>query len=214
MTSSAYTRTYKETVMNLANKLTVMRMIMVPIFMIVMLLPESIIPFDVMCIISAALFIIASITDFLDGNIARKRNLVTDFGKFMDPLADKFMVIGALMCILYRFPSIRLYVLIVTIIVVFRELAVTAARLVASTSGGVVIAANMLGKLKTVFQIIFISAVFIEPVLWKALGIELFTNILYGFPVGFVAMVATAILTVWSGMNYIKGCWKYINTEK
>lgn len=205
--------------MNLANKLTVLRMIMVPIFMVVMLLPESVLAFDLMCIISAALFILASITDSLDGKIARKRNLITDFGKFMDPLADKFMVIGALMCILYRFASIRFYVLIVTIIIVFRELAVTAARLVASTSGGVVIAANMLGKLKTVFQIIFISSVLIEPVLWKFVAtlipaLDFLTKILYGFPVTFVAMAATAVLTVWSGMNYIKGCWKYINTEK
>ena len=205
--------------MNLANKLTVLRMIMVPIFMVVMLLPESVLSFDLMCIISAALFILASITDSLDGKIARKRNLITDFGKFMDPLADKFMVIGALMCILHRFESIRFYVLIVTIIIVFRELAVTAARLVASTSGGVVIAANMLGKLKTVFQIIFISSVLIEPVLWKFVAklipaLDFLTEILYGFPVAFVAMAATAVLTVWSGMNYIKGCWKYINTEK
>ena len=196
--------------MNLANKLTVLRMIMVPIFMIVMLLPETVIPFNIMCIISAVLFIIASITDSLDGKIARKRNLVTDFGKFMDPLADKFMVIGALMCILYRFEEIRIYALIVTIIVVFRELAVTAARLVASTTGGKVIAANMLGKLKTVFQIIFISAVFIEHVLWA----EYIPNILYGYPVSFISMAVTAVLTVWSGANYIKGCWKYINTEK
>ena len=187
--------------------------------MVVMLLPESVIPFDVMCIVSAALFILASITDSLDGKIARSRNMITDFGKFLDPLADKFMVIGALMCILYRFESIRVYVLIVTIIVVFRELAVTAARLVASTSGGVVIAANMLGKLKTVFQIIFISAVFIEPVLWKLAAslwspLGVLTKVLYGFPVAFVAMAATAVLTLWSGIVYIAGCWKYINPEK
>ena len=201
--------------MNLPNKLTVLRMIMVPIFMAVMLLPESILPFDAMCMVSVALFIIASLTDMLDGKIARKHNLVTDFGKFMDPLADKFMVIGALMCILYRFDSIRVYVLIVTIIVVFRELAVTAARLVASTSDGVVIAANMLGKLKTVCQIVFISSVFIEPVLWKSIPpLSFMTNVLYGFPISFVAMAATAILTVWSGLNYIKGCWKYINASK
>ena len=205
--------------MNLPNKLTVLRMIMVPIFMVVMLLPESVIPFDIMCIISATLFILASITDHLDGKIARQRNLITDFGKFMDPLADKFMVIGALMCIIYRFDVLRFYVLIVTIIVVFRELAVTAARLVASTTGGKVIAANMLGKLKTVFQIIFISAVFIEPVLWKFLAslippLDFLTKILYGFPVSFITMAATAVLTVWSGANYIKGCWKYINTNK
>lgn len=209
--------------MNTANKLTLARLIFVPIFLVVMLLPDSVIPFEISCIIGAALFIGASITDSLDGKIARKRNMITDFGKFLDPLADKFMVIGALFVIVYRFGEpLRFRFLILTIIIVFRELAVTAARLVASTSGNVVIAANMLGKLKTVFQIICISSVLIETVLWPflfktLLGLELpwlFESPIGGYPVTFLTLIATAVLTVWSGVNYIKGCWKYINPAK
>lgn len=209
--------------MNTANKLTLARLIFVPIFLVVMLLPDSVIPFEISCIIGAALFIGASITDSLDGKIARKRNMITDFGKFLDPLADKFMVIGALFVIVYRFGEpLRFRFLILTIIVVFRELAVTAARLVASTSGNVVIAANMLGKLKTVFQIICISSVLIETVLWPflfktLLGLDLpwlFESPIGGYPVTLLSLIATAVLTVWSGINYIKGCWKYINPAK
>ena len=92
--------------MNLPNKLTVLRLIMVPIFMVVMLLPVFVDFHNetvntVLNIAGVLLFIIASLTDMLDGKIARKNNLVTDFGKFMDPLADKFMVIGAMLCIFY-----------------------------------------------------------------------------------------------------------------
>ena len=208
--------------MNTANKLTLTRLIFVPIFLVVMLLPSSIIPFKLSCIIGAALFIAASITDALDGKIARKYNMITDFGKFLDPLADKFMVIGALFVIVYRFGEpLRFPFLIVTIIVVFRELAVTAARLVANTADGVVIAANMLGKLKTVFQIICISSVLIETVLWPFLFGTLlkmdtswFRYALYGYPVTFITLAMTAVMTVWSGANYIKECWKYINPSK
>ena len=208
--------------MNTANKLTLARLIFVPIFLVVMLLPASVIPFDLSCIIGAVLFIGASITDSLDGKIARKRNMITDFGKFLDPLADKFMVIGALFVIVYRFGEpLRFPFLILTIIIVFRELAVTAARLVASTSGNVVIAANMLGKLKTVFQIICISSVLIETVLWPfffgtllKMDTSWLPKVLYGYPVTFITLVITAILTVWSGINYILGCWKYINPSK
>jgi CDP-diacylglycerol--glycerol-3-phosphate 3-phosphatidyltransferase len=209
--------------MNTANKLTLARLIFVPIFLAVMLLPESVLTFGASCIIGAALFIAASITDALDGKIARKYNMVTDFGKFIDPLADKFMVIGALFIILYRFDEpLRFWFLILTIVIVFRELAVTAARLVANSSEGVVIAANILGKLKTVFQIICISSALIETVLWpflfhNLLGVEakwLFDSFLLGYPVTVITLIATAVLTVWSGIVYITGCWKYINPAK
>ena len=209
--------------MNTANKLTLARLIFVPIFLVVMLLPESVLTLGTSCIIGAFLFIAASVTDALDGKIARKYNMVTDFGKFLDPLADKFMVIGALFVILYRFGEpLRFWFLILTIIIVFRELAVTAARLVANTSEGVVIAANILGKLKTVFQIICISSALIETVLWPfifktLLGLEakwLFDSFLVGYPVTVISLIATAVLTVWSGTVYIMGCWKYINPAK
>ena len=196
--------------MNIANKLTVARLISVPVFMIVMLLPESLISLRAACLIGAVIFIAASVTDALDGHLARKHHLVTDFGKFFDPLADKFMVIGALFVILYRFESLRLYVLILTVTVVFRELAVTSARLVASTSKEkVVIPANIYGKIKTVFQMVFVSSVLIEHALWADI-----CPFLLGYPVSIISMVGTFIMTVWSGAVYLYGCRKYINTTK
>lgn len=196
--------------MNIANKLTVARLIAVPIFMIVMLLPESIISLRNACVIGAVLFIGAAITDSLDGHLARKRHLITDFGKFLDPLADKFLVIGALLVILYRFDSLRLYVLIVTITVVFREFAVTSARLVACASKEqVVIPANIFGKIKTVFQIVFISSVLIEHALWADI-----CPILLGYPVSMVAMAGTFVMTVISGAIYLFECKKYFDPTK
>ena len=150
--------------MNLPNKLTVLRLCLVPVLLIVGMLPDSIIPFYISCLVCAVLFIGTSVTDMLDGKIARKYGLITDFGKFLDPVADKFMVIGALFVILYKFPALKTVMIFTLIIVVFRELAVTSMRLVVSTGEGIVIAANSLGKLKTVSQIVAISTVFLEPV--------------------------------------------------
>ena len=154
--------------MNLPNKLTVLRILLVPVFIVVMMLPASVLDPIVSGLIGVAIFIVASLTDMLDGKIARKYGLVTDFGKLMDPLADKFMVIGALAVIVYRANTnaLRLFFTLVLLVVIFRELAVTSLRLVASTSAGAVVAANMLGKIKTVTQIIFVSTVFIEPALY------------------------------------------------
>ena len=206
--------------MNLPNKLTVMRLIMVPIFMVVMLLPVftdfSPLADTILTLAGAVLFIAASLTDMLDGKIARKYNLVTDFGKFIDPLADKFMVIGALMCIFFtNAGNIRMFTLyfVALVVVVFRELAVTAIRLIAASSKEkVVIAANMLGKLKTVTQIVAICAAIIEPVLYSALG----ANIqLLGFaPITLVTTVLMIYLTIHSGINYIVGAWKYLDPQK
>ena len=196
--------------MNIANKLTVARRISVPIFMVVMLLPESVISLRNACVLGAVIFIAASITDSLDGHLARKRHLITDFGKFFDPLADKFMVIGALFVILYRFESLRFYVLILTVTVVFRELSVTSVRLVASTSKEqVVIPANIYGKIKTVFQIVFVSSVLIEHALWADI-----CPILLGYPVSFVAMAGAFVMTILSGGIYIYNCRKYITATK
>lgn len=207
--------------MNLPNKLTVVRLIMVPIFMVVMLLPAFFnFPYvaDVILNLSgAALFIIASLTDMLDGKIARKRNLVTDFGKFMDPLADKFMVIGAMLCIFYVNADagntvISTLYFFTLVIVIFRELAVTSIRLVANSSSGVVIAANILGKLKTVTQIVAVCSAIIEPVLWSLLGVKGW--VAEYLPITFAATVVTCYLTIHSGMNYIVGAWKYLDPEK
>ncbi len=136
--------------MNLPNKLTILRILLVP-FMIAALL----IGFPHHFLVAGLLFGAASLTDFFDGKIARERNLITDFGKFADPLADKILVVSCLVC----FVAMKLCDPILLIIVLFREFAVTSIRLVAASTGKV-IAANMWGKVKTVTQIIAIVAVF------------------------------------------------------
>ena len=138
--------------MNLPNKLTVLRIILVPIFIVVMMLPAAVLSPLASGIIGVSLFIIASLTDMLDGKIARKYGLVTDFGKLMDPLADKFMVIGALTVIVYRYANVRAFFIWALLLVIFRELAVTSLRLVAAGKSGMVIAASWLGKIKTANQ--------------------------------------------------------------
>lgn len=203
--------------MNLPNKLTVLRICLVPVFIVVMMLPASVLHPLVSGLIGVAIFIVASLTDMLDGKIARKYGLVTDFGKLMDPLADKFMVIGALAVIVYRANTnaLRLFFTLVLLVVIFRELAVTSLRLVASSSGAVV-AANMLGKIKTVMQIIFISTVFIEPALYAipALNKLLPAWWIVNVPLSYLTGGLTLLFTVWSGINYFIGMWKYLDPEK
>ena len=213
--------------MNLPNKLSLIRLCMVPIILIVgMLTPKYSISgpsvaFYISSTICAALFIAASVTDMLDGKIARRDGLVTDFGKFIDPIADKFMVIGALFVLLFKFKNLE-YVMIATlIIVVFRELAITSIRLVASKSSNVVLAANMLGKVKTVTQIVAISTTFLEPVVqWIT---KLITEAIVGhsvywrydiMPLTWISIALSLVMTVWSGVAYIKGYWKYLDPEK
>ena len=133
--------------MNLPNKLTVLRVIMIPFFVFFLLLENGANP--TWRYLSAAIFIVASFTDLLDGKIARKYNLVTNFGKFMDPLADKLLVCSALICLiqLEQLPSW------IVIIIISREFIISGFRLVASDNG-VVIAASYWGQFKTVFQMI------------------------------------------------------------
>ena len=205
----------KKSGMNLPNKLTVLRICLVPLFVVVMMLPDSWLNPFVQGTLGAILFIGAALTDMLDGKIARKYHLVTDFGKLMDPLADKFMVIGALTVLVYRFDSLRLFFVIALLIVTFRELAVTSLRLVASSSG-VVVPANMLGKIKTVTQIVCICAAIIEPMLYQIpLWAKYMPTWLVQYPpLTLVAGVTMLVFTVLSGVNYFKVMWKYIDPEK
>lgn len=137
--------------MNLPNKLTVGRIVLVPFFVAALLIDF---PFN--SVAALIIFIVASLTDMLDGKIARKRNLVTDFGKFADPLADKILVLAALLC----FVQLGLCDCIAVIIILFREFAVTSIRLIAASKGKVV-AANIWGKVKTVTQMIAIIAILV-----------------------------------------------------
>ncbi len=204
--------------MNLPNKLTLGRIVTIPFF--VFFLTYNL--FDdpnISRIISATLFIAASFTDFLDGYLARSRNLITDFGKFMDPLADKFLILGAMFAICFSdyvfdysvvgFETtlssdiIRQLFFWTAIVVVFRELAVTSMRLVVVKSSGAVIAASSLGKIKTVTQIVAVSAVILEPVVFP---------FFYGW-LTFISTVAMLFFTILSGVNYIKSYWKFIDTN-
>ena len=133
--------------MNLPNKLTILRVIMIPFFVAALLYDGG--ANQNMCYVAAALFIIASLTDMLDGKIARKYNLVTNFGKFMDPLADKLLVCSALICMI----ELRELPAWMVIIIISREFIISGFRLVASDNG-VVIAASYWGKFKTTFQMI------------------------------------------------------------
>lgn len=135
--------------MNLPNKLTLFRIILTPIFMVALMVD---LPFNYF--VAMLIFIVASITDMLDGKIARKRGLVTDFGKFMDPLADKMLTTAAFIGFLAK--GIGSGMEWILFIVLFREFMVSSIRLVAASSGGKVIAANIWGKLKTVSQIVAI----------------------------------------------------------
>ena len=161
-------------------------------------------------VIAAALFSIASITDMFDGKIARKRGLITNFGKFLDPLADKFLVMGALvsMCLVSGNDVYGKLLLLGTAIVIFRELAVTSLRLIANQADGAVIAANIFGKIKTTLQIMFIIVALVEPVFDSITGIDTLRIPSY------VLLCAMTIMTLFSGATYVKSYWKYISVDK
>ncbi|MBQ8802381.1 MAG: CDP-diacylglycerol--glycerol-3-phosphate 3-phosphatidyltransferase [Tyzzerella sp.] len=171
--------------MNLPNKLTVLRVIMVPFFVAFMLYPLA---GDVSKYVALALFCIASFTDFLDGYLARKNNLVTNFGKFMDPLADKLLVCSAMICLI---PSGKLATWIVLIIIA-REFIISGFRLVASDNG-IVIAASYWGKFKTVSHMAMIILLILD-----------FQNPIMAIITNIVVWVGLA-LTVISLVDYV---WK------
>ncbi len=192
--------------MNLPNKLTVLRLCLVPVIIIVLLLPVNM----ATNIVGAFIFLATALTDMLDGKIARKQGLITDFGKFLDPLADKFMVISAMMCIMYRSHSSALIFNVfmwLVMVTVFRELAVASIRLIAAKNANIVVAANMLGKVKTVSQIVCVMAALLEPVLAK-IGFLFFLGY---YPITIAASAVTLVMTVWSGIVYIKTYWKYMD---
>lgn len=190
--------------MNLANKLTIFRIILVPIMVIIPFLgiTQSINYIPVEWIIIDAIFIIAAITDKLDGAIARKKNQITTFGKFLDPIADKILVLAAMIMLVEveRLPSW------IPIIILFREFIVSGYRLVAVEKGGKVIAASIWGKVKTVTQMIAIILMMLDINGYFAIlkgahlvGLELILNILSSS-----FMTIAIIATVFSGYKYIK----------
>ena len=192
--------------MNLPNKLTVLRVILVPVFMLFLCVPMGLSD-TLVRVIAAVLFALTSLTDMLDGKIARKYNMVTDFGKLMDPLADKFLVFGAMLGILVYCADLRPIFVWAAAIVMLRELAVTSLRLLAASQSGAVIAAAWLGKVKTVTQVVCILCVILEPVI---LPFALFTQ--YHL-LSYVTIAAMIVMTIWSGVEYFTAYGKNINMK-
>ena len=141
--------------MNLPNKLTILRIIMIPFFVFFLLWQNG--ENRTFRMIALALFIIASLTDLLDGKIARKYNLVTNFGKFMDPLADKLLVCSALICLI----ELNALPAWMVIVIISREFIISGFRLIASDNGGV-IAASYWGKFKTTFQMVSVVLLILD----------------------------------------------------
>lgn len=189
--------------MNLANKLTIFRILLVPILVIIPFfnIQGEILNIPISMWSMNLIFIIASITDKLDGYIARSRNQVTTFGKFLDPIADKILVISA-MLILVEMNKLPAWI---PIIVIFREFIVSGYRLVAVEKGGKVIAASIWGKLKTATQMIAIILAFIDTSYYGAFINSELTG--YNFVINLlmtVIMTISVIATIFSGYNYIK----------
>lgn len=191
--------------MNLPNKLTLLRVILIPFFLVMMYVDAIPLHFLWELVIFAA----ASLTDMLDGKIARARGLVTNFGKFLDPLADKVLVITALTVFVelkeFRMSAIPL------VIIIAREFMVSGLRLLAAEEG-VVIAAGIWGKLKTAFTMVTIVGVMAYLSLAYDFGLAV-PDFVKTWILGALIWISTA-LTIISGLVYLKGCWKYIDGDK
>ena len=173
--------------MNLANKLTFLRIIMIPVM--------AVLYFFSLEYAAAAVFVLAVLTDMLDGRIARSRNMVTDFGKFLDPIADKLLNVTALIMLLWavrRDDPWAVVLTVCTVIIVAREFTVTGFRIIAATNR-VVIAADKWGKIKTVTQDVAIVLLLMGNWPFRLIGI----------PMDYIVLIASTVLTVVSGANYI-----------
>ena len=195
--------------MNLPNKLTIFRVILVPIMVIIPFLgiKTEFLGIPLEWLIIDLIFILASITDKLDGYLARKNNEVTTFGKFLDPLADKILVLSAMIMLveMEKLPSL------IPIIVLAREFMVSGYRLIAVEKGGKVIAASKWGKLKTVTQMLAIIIAFVDQ---NAFG-ECFTGSLQGGDlilnlIVTIMMIIQTIATIFSGVDYMKKKKKFM----
>jgi len=180
--------------MNIPNKITISRILLIPLFLIIMLVPFNWgnmhlfgAELPVTHFVGALVFIIASSTDWVDGYYARKYNLVTNMGKFLDPLADKLLVSAALIVLV----ELNFAASWIVIAIVSREFAVTGLRLLL-VEGGEVVAANMLGKIKTWAQIVAISALLLHNTIFELIHV----------PFDDIALWIALIFTVWSGWDY------------
>lgn len=195
--------------MNIPNKLTIIRIIATPLFMATML-----INFPYHYTVSLVLFILAALTDAIDGHLARKYNIVTSFGKFLDPLADKMLTTAAFLGFIFMYAGTNYcwQITAITFIVLFREFMVSSIRLVMVSSGGMVVAANIWGKLKTVTQMVGIVLALFAYVLIGDFGLVSIKGIC-DIAIAVIFWIS-AVLCVISGIIYLIGSKDYIDPSK
>ena len=207
----------KKSSMNIPNTLSIIRCLLVPVFVATLLFMGNTGIWAY--IVPAVVYALTALTDMLDGKIARKYNLVTDFGKFIDPLADKFMVLSSMITILVWMllrneKTLALVFVWVVLVILLRELGVTSLRLVVAGKSGIVVAASMLGKIKTVSQMVGTVVLILEPMLAMlfantAVSVVFDNNIL-----SYVCMAIMAFTTLFSGLDYLKAYMPYIDSNK
>lgn len=198
----------KKSSMNVPNTLSLIRVCLVPAFVAALLFMRNIEIWGF--IVPAIIYILTGLTDMLDGKIARKYNLITDFGKFIDPLADKFMVLSSMIAILVWMlllgnVTLALVFVWVVLIILLRELGVTSLRLVVAGKSGIVVAASMLGKIKTVSQMAGTVILIVEPI------IPFFCE---NHILSYAAMAIMAFTTLFSGIDYLKAYLPHIDSNK
>ena len=198
----------KKTSMNVPNILSLIRVCLVPLFVATLLFMREIEIWGL--VVPAIIYIVTGLTDMLDGKIARKYNLVTDFGKFIDPLADKFMVLSSMIALLVWMillgnTILALVFVWVVLVILLRELGVTSLRLVVAGKSGIVVAASMLGKIKTVSQMVGTVVIIVEPI------IPFFCE---NHILSYVFMAVMAFTTLFSGIDYLKAYLPHIDSNK
>ena len=200
----------KKSALNVPNTLSLIRCFLVPVFVATLIFMRRIPIWGF--VVPALVYIITGLTDMLDGKIARKYNLITDFGKFIDPLADKFMVLSSMIAILVWMllrgeNTLALVFVWVVLVILLRELGVTSLRLVVAGNSGIVVAASLLGKIKTVSQMVGTVVLIVEPLFVLPIFTEMHV-LSYAF------MAIMAFTTLFSGLDYLKAYLPYIDSNK
>lgn len=194
--------------LNLPNTLSLIRVLLVPMFVATLIFMRDIPIWG--CVVPLIVYALTAFTDFLDGQIARRCNMITDFGKFIDPLADKFMVLSSMIAILVvmllnGYTTLALTFMWVVLIVFLRELGVTSLRLVVANTSGEVVAASIFGKVKTVSQMVGTILMLIEPFIPVVQDTHMLS---------YVSMAVIAFATSLSGIDYLRTYLPYIETNK
>ena len=194
--------------LNLPNTLSLFRVLLVPIFVATLIFMRDVPIWG--CVVPLIVYVLTAFTDFFDGQIARRCHMITDFGKFIDPLADKFMILSSMISILVwmllnNWITLALVFMWVLIIVFLRELGVTSLRLVVSNTTGEVVSASVLGKVKTVSQMVGTILILVEPLIPVVQDTHMLS---------YVSMAVIAFTTLLSGIDYLRTYLPYIETNK